>query len=427
MKPILGAMAAALVVAGPLLRAADLFDSLEDRLAFSTPGDFFRARLSGTLDLEEYFAQAPDPGLLVSDGRDPLFVPRLSVFLDAQAGPYVYGFIQSRADQGFDPGYGGSLAARLDEYVLRFTTSTAGRLNFQVGKFATVVGNWSLRHSSWDNPFITAPLPYNNLTGVWDAVAVSSVPELLAWAHVVRYPAAVADTDKELRLPIIWGPSYATGAAVFGDFGLLGYAAEVKNASLSARPDEWAPDQRGWRDPALSGRVGLRPDEAWNLGLSASEGPYLRDSAESTLPPGRNFGSYREMVLGEDASYAWHHFQAWAELYEARFEIPAVTNADTAAYYVEAKYKFTPQFSGAVRWNQQLYATVAVPGAGFPVEAPVPAHRQAWGRDLWRIDVAPEYRFTPYVQLKFQFSLEEGTPGANGPVPLTASQLTIRW
>ena len=427
MKPILGVMAAALVAAVPLLRAADPFDTLEEHLAVSTSDDFFRVHLSGALDLEEYFAQDPDPGLLVTNGRTPLFVPRLSVFLDAQAGPHLYFFVQSRTDEGFDPGYEGSLTSRLDEYVIRFTPSPAARINVQVGKFATVVGNWTLRHSSWDNPFITAPLPYNTLTGVWDAVAARSVPELLQWAHVAPFPAALADTGKTLRLPIIWGPSYATGAAVFGDFGLLRYAAEVKNASLSSRPDEWSPDQRGWSNPTFSGRLGLRPEEAWDLGFSASEGPYLRDDAASTIPTGRSFGSYREMVLGQDVSYSWHHFQAWAELYEARFEIPAVTNADTAAYYVEAKYKFTPQFSGAIRWNQQLYANVTVPDLEIPRAAPIPAHQQAWGNDLWRIDFAPAYRFTPYLQLKLQLSLEEGTPGENGVVPLSAVQLTIRW
>jgi hypothetical protein len=427
MRPILRAIAAALAIAGPWLRADDIFDSLEQHLAVSTPDDFFRVHLSGTLDLEEYAAQDPDPGLLVTNGRDPLFVPRLSVFLDAQAGPYLYVFVQSRVDRGFDPGYDQSLGSRLDEYAVRFTPAAGDRFNLQVGKFATVVGNWTLRHSSWDNPFITAPLPYNTLTGVWDAVAATSVPELLQWAHVVPFPAAVADRDKQLRMPIIWGPSYATGAAVFGDFGLFRYAAEVKNASLSSRPDEWSPDQRGWSDPTFSGRLGLRPAEAWDLGFSASEGPYLRDSAESTVPLGRSFGSYREEVLGQDVSYAWHHFQAWAELYEARFEIPAVTNADTAAYYVEAKYKFTPQFSGAIRWNQQLYATVAVPGMNSPRAAPVAAGRRAWGDDLWRIDFAPAYRFTPYLQLKLQLSLEEGAPGSSGVEPMTASQLTIRW
>ena len=78
--------------------------------------------------------------------------------------------------------------------------------------------------------------------------------------------------------------------------------------------------------------------------------------AEPTLPPGRDIGDYREFVLGQDVSFAWRHLQLWAEFYEARFEVPRVGNADTFAYYyIEAKYKFTPQLFGAIRWNQQLF------------------------------------------------------------------------
>jgi hypothetical protein len=44
----------------------------------------------------------------------------------------------------------------------------------------------------------------------------------------------------------------------------------------------------------------------------------------------------------------------WAEVFETRFEVPNVGNADLS-YYLEAKYKITPQLFVALRWNQQLY------------------------------------------------------------------------
>jgi hypothetical protein len=421
------ALAALANAARPALAWDDPLDGLEDRLSYSTNDDLLRARLSGLVDLEEYKTGEPDPDLLVTDQGVPLFVPRISVFLDAQVGEHFYVFAQSRFDRGFDPGYEGEFGARLDEYLLRYSPSGSGVFNLQVGKFASLVGNWTPRHDSWSDPFITAPLPYDALTGVWDAVAARSVPELLQWAHVAPFPPALADTEKLLRLPIIWGPDYTAGAAVLGAIGRFDYAVEAKNASLSAHPDSWSPAQTRWHHPSFDGRIGVRPSVSWNFGVSASEGPYLRLSAAPSVPAGEAFDDYREIVLGQDASYAWHHFQAWAELYEARFEIPAVANADTASYYVEAKYTFLPQLSGAVRWNQQLYATLAVPGSLSPYGTLLPAGRQAWGRDLWRIDVAPEYRFTPHLQLKFQASLEEGIPTAQGGVVTTAAQLTLRW
>ncbi len=416
MKLFLRTAVGALALAGPLLRADDPMDTISERLAFSGLGDQLRAKLSGTLDLEEYKTQEPDIGLLVSDNGAALFVPRLSAFLDAQLGRYVYVFAQERVDRGFDPGYEGSLGPRLDEYVVRITPSRSGRFSLQLGKFATVVGNWTPRHDSWSDPFITPPLPYDTLTGIWDAAAARSTSMLLKWAHVEPYPPAVADDDKQLRLPILWGPSYAAGAAVFGDLGLVQYSVEMKNASLSSRPESWSPAQTRWHYPTFSGRVGFRPDEAWDFGVSVSDGPYLRPFAAQTIPDGRGFGRYRETVIGQDASYAWHSLQVWAEIYEARYEIPAVAHADTMAYYVETKLQITPQFSGALRWNQQLYATV-----------PTAAGPRAWGRDLWRIDAAPEFRFTAHLQLKLQASLEGGEPGSRDPVGMAASQLTLRW
>src|SRR4029453_3572967 len=133
----------------------------------------------------------------------------------------------------------------------------------------------------------------------------------------------------------------------------------------------------GFEDPTFSGRVGYRPNEAWNFGFSASEGPYFRDEAESTLPPGRDIGDYREFVLGQDASFAWRHLQVWVEFYEARFEGPRVGNAGNFAYYVEAKYKFSPQLFGAIRWNQQLFGDVSNPLDG----------NIRWSQDLARIDL----------------------------------------
>ena len=81
-------------------------------------------------------------------------------------------------------------------------------LNLQVGKFATVVGSWVQRHDSWQNPLITAPLPYENLTPLSDGDVPGSPADLLGRRRV-------AD-DKGEWLPIIWGPVYATGGSAFG-------------------------------------------------------------------------------------------------------------------------------------------------------------------------------------------------------------------
>src|SRR5881409_488690 len=384
----------------------DFLDQLDNTLTLSAFHDNVRARLSGTLDLEIYHFEQPAPGLINSD-IDTLFNPRLTLFLDAQIGSQIYFFAQSRLDRGFDPSNHGA-EVRLDEYALRVTPWEDGRLTVQVGKFATVVGNWVPRHLSWENPFINAPLIYENVTPIQDKSAPSSP---LNFIYAPLY------YEKYAFNPVIWGPSYASGISVSGRLNRFDYAVEMKNASLSSRPESWTVTETGFDHPTFSARAGFRPNEAWNFGLSGSEGPYFRREAEPTLPPGRDIGDYREFVLGQDASFAWHHLQVWAEFYEARFEVPRVGDADTFAYYIEAKYKFTPQFFGALRWNQQLFGTVS-DGYG---------HNVHWGEDLGRIDVAVTYRFTPHAQLKLQYDFQHETSGPGDNNHLFAAQFTVRF
>ncbi len=222
---------------------------------------------------------------------------------------------------------------------------------------------------------------------------------------------------KYVYLPVIWGPSYASGASIAGRLGKFEYAVEVKNAPLASRPESWDLTQNGFDHPTFSGRLGFRPNQMWNIGFSASDGAYFRPEAARTLPYGTGIGDYHETVLGQDFAFAWHHLQIWAEFYEARFQAPTLGNADTFTYYLEAKYKFTPQFFGAVRWGQQFFADVPRRYGG---EIP-------WGHDISRIEVAAAYRFTPHIQLKLEYSLAHEVRAQRDLNQFFATQLTIRF
>ena len=384
----------------------DAFDRLDNALTISAFQDNLRTRLSGTVDLEFYNFQQPPPGLIDSN-IDNLFNYRLSLFVDARFGSQFYFFAQTRLDRGFDPTDHGA-DIRLDEYALRVTPWTDGRFTFQIGQFATVVGNWVPRHLSWENPFINAPLVYENVTAIQDKYAPVSPPYFIYSPYFYQ---------KYTFNPVIWGPSYASGISVSGRLGGFDYAMEMKNASLSSRPESWYITENGFENPTFSGRVGLRPNEAWNFGFSASEGPYFRREAEPTLPAGHDIDDYREFVVGQDASFAWHHLQVWAEFYEARFQVPNVGDADTFAYYVEAKYKFAPQFFGAIRWNQQLFSTISNGLGG----------NEHWSPDLERIDIAATYRLTTHAQVKLQYSFQHETTAPGQDNHLLATQFTVRF
>ncbi len=403
-----------MLVAAPS-QAQELFDELAQALSFQSPSGNGAARLSGTLDLEAYgFSRLP-PGLIITSSRR-LFSPRLSLYLDAHGGPRAYAFVQARVDRGFDPS-DQHLRGRIDEYAVRVRFRDDGRLGIQLGQFSSIVGRWSLRHGSWDNPFVSAPLAYEHLTAMWDSAAARSTETLLSWAHLRGTPTSVQENaDRILRLPLIWGPSYATGAALFGAFGPFELSAELKNASLSSRPQAWNLDRDAWSHPTLSARLGYRPSLAWNLGLSASTGSYLLPAARQSLSAGTGLSDYRQTVTAGDVTYAWRHLQVWIEVIHGRFEVPRVGLADSVAAFVEMKYKLTPRLAAAVRVNRQTFGDLRDSrGAHVP-----------WGRDVWRVDVAPSFRFTAHLQAKLQYSLQDEA-GRARLHHSGAAQLTLRF
>jgi hypothetical protein len=390
-----------LAVISGRLEAEDFFDQVDQALTLNAFDGNLRARFSGLFDLELYALDQPPPGLI--DTEHHLLVnPRLSMFLDAQLGSHVYLFAQARADRGFDPA-DNDIGVRMDEYGIRINPWEPNRFVFQIGKFATAVGNYVQRHLSWDNPFVTAPLPYESLTPVWDTQAPG------------RNFFAGVPVREDTNLPIIWGPSYASGASVAAKLGKFKCVFEIKNSALASRPKSWDTTETGFDNPTFSGRLSFDPDQAWSFGVSASDGPYLRPYA-IRLPSNKDFNDYHEIVLGQDIRYALHHLQLWAEFYEVRFQVPRVGDADTFAYYLEGKYKVTPELFFAVRWNQQLFSTITDADGSRP-----------WSNEIWRVDASVGYRFTPNMQMKLQYSFQNATPGVHDLNQLLAAQFTVRF
>jgi len=400
------AVVATLLFGFALSAGADLLDDLNRTLSFRDPQHQLQLQISGLIDLEGYFIDQRPPGLIDSDDSF-LFNPRIRLFTDAQLGNHFYFFTQTRLDRGFDPSDRGA-NLRLDEYLLRYTPLDDPRIAIQVGKFATVVGNWVPRHDSWQNPFINAPLPYENITTISDSEAPSSRQDFAGRRFET--------TEQYERIPLIWGPNYSAGAAVLGRFDQVDYGFEIKNTAISSRPETWQPTQTDWSDPHFDGRIGFRPNESWNFGLSGSIGPYMTERASDTLPAGKSIDNYKQYLIGQDASFAWRHLQLWAEVFETRFEVPTVGNADTLAYYLEGRYKVNPQLFAAVRWNQQFYDAISAAGT-----------QQPWGNDIWRVDTALGYRLTSYLQVKIQYSFSHQAGPVQQGEQLVAGQLTIKF
>ena len=365
-----------------LVRASEEpLDRLGDALTFFNRDKTLRGKLSGSLDLEAYVIAQPNPGLIYTDSHF-LINPRLALFLDVRWGPHLYAFVQTRADRGFDPN-GDTPRFRWDEYALRYAPGDDRTLVFEVGKFATVLGNWVPRHRSWDNAFISAPLPYENLTAISGDAAPQGAAEFVA----------PRGEEKGEYDPLVWGPSYASGGAVQGTVGRFDYAIEAKNAALTSAPDAWPIGRRNFASPTYTGRIAFRPDMRWCFGLSASDGAYFDAGAASSLPLGRRPLDYRQLLIAQDMSFAWHKLQLWAEIFECSFDVPRLGRAYTWSGYLESKYKVTPQAYVALRLNRQEFGTMKNSGQTW-----------RWGDDVSRVDCAFGYKLTAHSQVKIELS-----------------------
>jgi len=386
--------------------AQQFLDDVQSALDLSTPDGRARVIFSGLADLEGYVFQHPPPGLVFN--QTAFANPRLTLFGDAQFGRQWYAYAQFQANRGFDPG-SEVRNAQFYEYLLRWTPWENGTLNLQAGEFATSFGNWSKRRFSWDNPFVTAPTPYEQVLTISDANAPASPQGFLARRSL---PA-----NKKAWVPLIWGPSYTSGASAFGSAGQFDYAVEVKNASLSSRPASWSGFDQGWENPTVTSRLGWRPSAAWNIGLSGSGGAYLMPKAEPTLPPGTSLGDFSQTTLGADVTWSRRRWIVWSELFLARFEVPNVGHAELLGAYSEVKYKITTHVWAATRMNVMLFGDVPN-GVGGETQ---------WDNNAWRLDLALGWRFNQHWQMKLQYSFgEEQDPGTEGN-SLFAGQITLRF
>ncbi len=390
----------------PHARAQAVLDTVDEKMSFQSEALGLRADLSIMADATVYAAEQPAQGLLYGDDN-VFFAPRLVTFLDVSVGSRVLLHGQMRVDRGFDPGSAPDGQVRLDEYYLQLRLASQDEVNLRLGKFATAFGSWPKRNLSWDNPLITAPMAYEDMLPMTDSFAPGGLAGFAARRDM--------PDNKQDWVPIVWGPSYATGISLFGRVDVFEYAFEVKNAGIASRPQAWDGVQDGFRtNPTFTGRVGLRPSPEWTLGTSFSHGPYMQDFAARTLPVGTGVNDFTQTTWGIDAGYAHRKWQLWSELIAARFEVPRVGNVDVLSGFVEAKYKITPQLWAATRWNQAFFSDV-------------PGLTTEWDRNAWRLDLALGYRFTEHVQVKLQYSVGDKRGSDQEGNHLGAMQVTVRF
>lgn len=351
-----------------------------------TPQDApFQLDFRPSLETVVWASDEPGPALFETD--DSAFIaPRLLLDVDASAGEHWFAHVSVSADRGFDPLSHENGEVRVDEISVRWQAFDDQRLNLQIGRFPTAFGASQSGHDFFENPFMLAPLPYSQIVGVNTRnPAAISAAAIGARANGTAPP--VSSLSKDNWASVIWGPSYATGASVFGSSARFDYAAEVKNSMLSAHPDSWRGN--GFEDPSWTARLGYRPDAAWAFGVSASRGPWLEDNA-----PGIDRGDFPQTTLGLDGRWSHGRLILTSEVILSEFETPDAGDLRTASWFVGGRWKVSPGVWLATRFGQTLANDAEAPtGNDIP-----------WQPDVWRAELAAGWRVTPSLLLKASYA-----------------------
>ncbi|TAG10362.1 MAG: hypothetical protein EAZ42_03970 [Verrucomicrobia bacterium] len=361
-----------------------------------------------SLETTAWAGDAPTAALLDFHGDSTFIAPRFTLGLDAALGSHWFLHTATRWDRGFDPGERSAGDLRLDELILRFRPLGDARLNLQLGRFPTVFGATANQQDFFDNPFLLAPLPYAQTIGIHSRLPGPLSPAAIA-ARASGNAPPVSQLDSQNWASVIWGSSYALGAAVTGSIDHFDYALELKNASLSSHPDSWTLDSGNFSDPTLTARLGYRPTAAWALGLSASKGAYLDESASQALPPGKDLADLQQTTLGLDLRWAHRDLILSGEVIASRFETLDAGDLECLAWFIQARWKAAP---GA--WLAGRFGQIHFNDARGPADVSTP-----WSPDVWRAEIAAGWQITPHILLKVHHSYTHTTDDDSAPEHLT--------
>jgi hypothetical protein len=194
----------------------------------------------------------------------------------------------------------------------------------------------------------------------YDQLIVRFLPSPLAVVDVGKFPTplgAFANRRLSTMNPLIGAPDgypvqYPWGATLSGIAGRFDYRAAV--VSLPATHEDYVPDPSPAARPVLG--AGFTPIPELRIGASVTWGPYLNDTLAAVLPPGADWKSYSQRVLGFDTRISRGYFEFHGELALSRYDVPTHTDAaDGVNYYAEVKQTWTPRFFTALRVERNDY------------------------------------------------------------------------
>lgn len=286
--------------------------------------------VSGMTDIVFKNADNDDYTNITFKKHSPFHTLRTRLFFDAKLSDNSSAFLQLMTDANSVVIYGA--------YV-RFTDLAGKYLNVQAGYLPTTIGSFGARVYSDKNPLIGTPLVFNyhsNLVGFIND-SMRTVEQLLA-RRDIRY---------NIGLPVVYDACWNTGAELYGSVGKLDYSLALLSGAVSLPTIEQYKDV-----PQVTSKLNYYFTPGLMVGAAGFYGPYLSEYVYADeIPEGHDYIDYMNYGIGYDFYWSTRYLEIFSESYHATWEHPYLPDLSVNSGYVEAKYKFSPGWYVAGRYD----------------------------------------------------------------------------
>lgn len=291
-----------------------------------------------------------------------------------------------------------------DFLAVRFTDLTPWHLNVQVGKFDIPFGNLGERRFPSRNALYSLPLMYEYAT------ALPTRPMTEAELEARR--------GRGAGMRLLEFGIYDIGAMVYGESGIVGYAAAVTNGTVSATANTL---QNTNADFGRVARLTVTPIGGLVLGASYAGGAWMSDAAAAdTFSVKRPIvpGDYQQHNLSLDLEFTRGHLEFYAQGMYSIYRVPLETrdvDLKSLAWYTECVYTLFPRLYAACRISALHFDPLDLAGQS-----------RAWDSDIMETEIGLGYWLDRNVLCKAVYRMSR-TEGVDPHDNLLVVQLAVRY
>lgn len=296
-----------------------------------------------------------------------------------------------------------------------FTPWLSRDVHLMAGKLPWAVGTWGPRTYSNRNPLIGAPLMYQHHTTLLWYDTPPSNDKLLATAGRGSSGVNYFGYSEGKGMPVIDDSYWDVGVTLAGSARPLEFALGV----IAGAPSWGSTSRDDNSGRSFLGRIGFAPIPDLRIGASGSYGPYMLQTLNGKLPPGKTVDDYDQMLLMADLEVLVGHVELRSEAARNIWDTPRTGELSVNSAYAELKYLLDSGMFVAGRYDLQRFGKIQnTAGQSLP-----------WDWNTTRGEAGLGYRISRDATAKLAWQYTEfdtGVPGAGTPHrSILAAQLSL--